>query len=842
RIALARAATATAGTIMKFSTQADGAGAMSERMRIDQSGNIGIGTTTTNFPLTVSSANYASGNYTATQQLLDSTTMAADVGGGISFGGKYTTAGAGAEWGAITTGKDNATSGDYAAHMAFFTRANGGSTSERMRISSNGNVGIGTTSPQGALQVSHAYESSVPALGSPSAFLNITNANAWGLIAGTLNSGNVYMQAQRVDSTATSYNMLLQPNGGNVGIGTGTPAYKLDIAAIPYSNSQSGGIRLTTPANEWWSSLVMESSASWAPYTNLYVHYGSNTYKVISFDHSAGNVSFGDSSHPELMTLSAVDWGANKNGGLTIQTTGAAWVSGVKLKSNAGNTPRLALEINGTEALSLLNGGNVGIGTTSPGTKLSVSAGLNQGISVLDSTDSDNARVQLRTSATNGNGIIDVSDNTETVKVELHSNGASYFNAGNVGIGTTSPATALDVVGEINSVKNDDWFNISASEYANAKNAAIRLMRARGTSAAPTQLLSGDIIGSLTYRSTFNPLNGAAVISSATENQGTGAFGSNLQFQTVANGTTSGATRMTIDQNGNVGIGTTTPSYLLQANSSTVGSPGVMAVSSATSASNQSVGQLSFYNTGVSTEVGRISVSRTGSNYAGVMHFYTYPDAGSLTESMTILGSGNVGIGTASPVYTLSVAGVIQGQAVAASGDVLRVGNDSKLVDIDIANTMGVYGVQNSAIGNIKLGSGGGTIYGYSGNIGIGTSTPAQALEVNGSVLAAAYLYSSDARLKTDVAALPGQLDRLSALRPVSFKYTADQKGETHLGLIAQEAETVYPELVKTDDKGMKAIDYPGLIAPLISAVQELRAQNAQLRAELDALKSAQQK
>ena len=40
--------------------------------------------------------------------------------------------------------------------------------------------------------------------------------------------------------------------------------------------------------------------------------------------------------------------------------------------------------------------------------------------------------------------------------------------------------------------------------------------------------------------------------------------------------------------------------------------------------------------------------------------------------------------------------------------------------------------------GMASAGSGGGTIYGYSGNIGIGTSTPAQALEVNGSVLAAA--------------------------------------------------------------------------------------------------------
>nr|NQU94034.1 hypothetical protein [Bacteroidota bacterium] len=54
-----------------------------------------------------------------------------------------------------------------------------------------------------------------------------------------------------------------------------------------------------------------------------------------------------------------------------------------------------------------------------------------------------------------------------------------------------------------------------------------------------------------------------------------------------------------------------------------------------------------------------------------------------------------------------------------------RGGDDAELWDVNVANTLGVYGVQDSTIASIKLGSGGGTISGYSGNIGIGDASPA---------------------------------------------------------------------------------------------------------------------
>lgn len=113
---------------------------------------------------------------------------------------------------------------------------------------------------------------------------------------------------------------------------------------------------------------------------------------------------------------------------------------------------------------------------------------------------------------------------------------------------------------------------------------------------------------------------------------------------------------------------------------------------------------------------------------------------GSLTNTFTVgtasyfVANGNVGIGNTTPFYKLDVAGTIRGQATAATGDVLIIGNDSKLVDIDIAHTAGLYSVTNPLIGSLKLGSNGAIISGSDGNIGIANTTPAHKLRVQGDI------------------------------------------------------------------------------------------------------------
>ena len=95
----------------------------------------------------------------------------------------------------------------------------------------------------------------------------------------------------------------------------------------------------------------------------------------------------------------------------------------------------------------------------------------------------------------------------------------------------------------------------------------------------------------------------------------------------------------------------------------------------------------------------------------------------------------------------------------------------------------------------------------------------------------------SDLRLKKEVTQLGDAACGVLALRGVRFKWRAPGEEESfRLGLIAQEVEEVFPELVETGPGGMKGIYYSGLIAPLIETVKQQHREIAELRAELRGL------
>ena len=105
------------------------------------------------------------------------------------------------------------------------------------------------------------------------------------------------------------------------------------------------------------------------------------------------------------------------------------------------------------ETILARDGGNVGIGTATPTTaKLVVSTprGGAGGIEILDSTDSDNVRYDIRMDSA-GNAFFAMSDASENAKVQIWAAGDSYFNSGKVSIGTSSPATSalLDLTSTI---------------------------------------------------------------------------------------------------------------------------------------------------------------------------------------------------------------------------------------------------------------------------------------------------------------------------------------------------------------------------------------------------------
>ncbi|MBO7495162.1 MAG: tail fiber domain-containing protein, partial [Salinivirgaceae bacterium] len=110
---------------------------------------------------------------------------------------------------------------------------------------------------------------------------------------------------------------------------------------------------------------------------------------------------------------------------------------------------------------------------------------------------------------------------------------------------------------------------------------------------------------------------------------------------------------------------------------------------------------------------------------------------------------------------------------------------------------------------------------------------------------------SSDARLKKDVQTISGALDKVLKLRGISYYWKnmeemAAAKGvpadssdycydsRKHIGVIAQEIETEFPELVSTDDKGFKSVEYTAIAPILIEAVKELKAEKDALEAKLD--------
>jgi hypothetical protein len=254
---------------------------------------------------------------------------------------------------------------------------------------------------------------------------------------------------------------------------------------------------------------------------------------------------------------------------------------------------------------------------------------------------------------------------------------------------------------------------------------------------------------------------------------------------------------------GNVGIGTTTPSTRLTVDSGLAGAALAIAAGGQTGR---------YYTMGVNTSAA-----------------LSFNDASVSAPRMVIDSSGNVGIGTATPSTRLTVDSGLAGAALA-----IAAGSQTGRFYTLGLNTSAALSLNDAAVGATRM------LIDTSGNVGIGTTTPAFTLQVNGSVAGVgAYNNTSDGRLKKDIASLEYGLDTIMKLRPVGFNWvTQDQewKQQHQIGLIAQEVEPVVPEVVTTakDELQTKSLAYGGLVPILIKAVQDLKADNDNLRAAHD--------
>lgn len=152
-------------------------------------------------------------------------------------------------------------------------------------------------------------------------------------------------------------------------------------------------------------------------------------------------------------------------------------------------------------------------------------------------------------------------------------------------------------------------------------------------------------------------------------------------------------------------------------------------------------------------------------------------------------------------------------------------------------NTTNIGGSSSSQWSNVA----GPSIAYTGGNVGIGTASPGYKLDVvgnvrvSGTIEATGFLYSSDRNLKKNITPLEGSLEKILSLNGYSYNWKSTDRAD--IGVIAQEVETVYPELVHTDKNGVKSVEYANLIAPLIEAIKSQQKEIEALKAEVANLK-----
>jgi hypothetical protein len=133
-------------------------------------------------------------------------------------------------------------------------------------------------------------------------------------------------------------------------------------------------------------------------------------------------------------------------------------------------------------------------------------------------------------------------------------------------------------------------------------------------------------------------------------------------------------------------------------------------------------------------------------------------------------------------------------------------------------------------------------------NVSDGVNTPTVTITgATGEVQATSFTTTSDMRLKTDVSELSNALETVGQIRPVFYNWISGaptlNPGHKELGFLAQELEAVLPNVVVTSSNdsilegGKKAVAYDRLVALLVGAVKELKAEVDVIKADVAAIK-----
>jgi hypothetical protein len=397
----------------------------------------------------------------------------------------------------------------------------------------------------------------------------------------------------------------------------------------------------------------------------------------------AGSTRLRGLTTPGVVTTDA---NGNLSSGTAATTFGSDFIQNQNATDQSAN-----FRISGNGYL----GGNVGIGTSNPLTRLSISPGTNEPkITLWDGGNAtnhyglgtSNGQLNYHIDGTGSNHVFYAGgkngDGTELLRIK---------GDGNVGIGTSSPTQKLDVAGNANVRGNT---NVTGGLYVDAANAN-----------------DGTFTGG-------SPLKGV-VFGSAGSGEGIGAnraggpngFGVDIY--------TNFTPRLSVGNNGNVGIGTTAPTATLDVNGSTrlrgLTTPGVVTTDAS----------------------GNLSSSPAPSGTDFIQNQAGTDQAANFRISGNGYVAGNVGIGTTTPNAPLQLASTLANRKLVLYE---TANNDHEFLGFGINNNTLRYQVANAGDSHVFFRGNGPAasvelmrIKG-DGNVGIGTTNPGQKLDVAGNV------------------------------------------------------------------------------------------------------------